>query len=132
MLKIGPKDTYNPDKRARSSNGPRGGATGYTGGYTGQIRTAARERPKFIPNLTAAARVNKLLERTMIHRALRLRYVRLTRGLSQDALATLTGIPQSRLSLGERGRLAFTARELAALARALGVDRPRSLLRSQP
>ena len=66
----------------------------------------------------------------MIHPALKLRYVRLTRGFSQDALACATGIAQSRLSLGERGRLQFTDDELVTIARALDVANPRALLRS--
>lgn len=54
----------------------------------------------------------------------RLRYWRCKKGMSQEKLATLSGIRQSRISELENGRYSvesITLRNAARLARALGV-----------
>jgi transcriptional regulator with XRE-family HTH domain len=56
-----------------------------------------------------------------------LRHVREKRGLSQDKLAELAGVPQNAISLIERGERKPHRRTLEKLARVLEVEPPRTL-----
>ena len=57
-------------------------------------------------------------------------YLRLTRRLTQNQLATLTGINQSHVSLMELGRLTPTQTQLEGMARALGIAPARVLMKA--
>ena len=57
-----------------------------------------------------------------------LRYVRETKGLSQDQLANLAGVPQNAISRIERGERKPRRGTLEKLARALGVESASSLV----
>jgi transcriptional regulator with XRE-family HTH domain len=69
--------------------------------------------------------VRFVLERTMS----RAEFERRKRGLTQNQLATLTGVPQTYISLLERGRLVPTEQELVSLSEVLEVSPPSALLK---
>jgi transcriptional regulator with XRE-family HTH domain len=61
-----------------------------------------------------------------------LRYIRLERGINQNALAKRSSVRQQTISLIEIGRLKPTESELARLADALNVSPPSRLMKHVP
>jgi transcriptional regulator with XRE-family HTH domain len=59
----------------------------------------------------------------------RAEFERRKRGLTQHQLADLTGVPQTYISLLERGRLVPTEQELVSLSEVLEVSPPSALLK---
>ncbi len=79
-----------------------------------------------MPKLPSPRRTNDLAPQQLVAR--NLRRLRVSAGLSQEALASLAGIHRTYLSSVERGERNLTISNVFRIAEALGVD-PRELLR---